>query len=80
MANEVRRNDLSRFELIRVIFFIWLYDNFQRPPVSIRSMDSDTNSGLDFQLLFSRDAKKKKKKRNLAIGFYVNWTIGRYDS
>lgn len=74
LAN-VRRNDLSRFELIRVVFFIWLYDNFQRPPVSIRSMDSDTNSGLDFQLLFSRDAKKKKKKN--AISQSVFTLIGR---
>lgn len=69
------RKDLSRFELIRVIFFIRFYDNFQRPPFSIRSMDSDTDNSTSNY--YSRAMKKKMQSR---AGFYVNWTIGRYDS
>lgn len=69
------RKDLSRFELIRVVFFIRFYDNFQRPPFSIRSMDSDTDNSTSNY--YSRAMKKKMQSR---AGFYVNWTIGRYDS
>lgn len=52
------RKDLSRFELIRVVFFIRFYDNFQRPPFSIRSMDSDTDNSTSNY--YSRAMKKKK--------------------
>lgn len=51
------RKDLSRFELIRVVFFIRFYDNFQRPPFSIRSMDSDTDNSTSNY--YSRAMKKK---------------------